>query len=381
MEKLNSEFNQRVLQDLKQSTPCFVFSRQRILANLKEFRALFPGSEIYYAMKANSEREVLRTLAEAECGFEVASVPELESVQQIGVPANRIIYGTVVKPACDIKRFYEYGVEKYAFDSLSELEKIAATAPGSKVFVRVAVNDASSVFKFSEKFGTAIENAAPMLQRAKQLGLQAYGLSFHVGSQASDPRSWAAAIDDASEAIRRCQQIGIDIEILNIGGGFPCNYASNEHSINLRDIAAYTLSRYNELPCRPKLVIEPGRAIVATAAVLVTKVIAKIERNRNNTTWLFLDAGVYNALFEAMAFQGAIRYRIQNLAGSDGANEIPFGLAGPTGDGLDVIAREALLPELIDVGDRLVVHDVGAYTLALASRFNGFAKPAVHFVD
>jgi ornithine decarboxylase len=368
------------IRELEHATPFFLISSNRIIANVERFKELFPGCSIYYAMKANSELDVLRTVAQASCGFEVASVPELQALQQLNVPSEKIIYGSAVKSACDISKFYEYGVCTYAFDSLSELEKIAATAPGSKVFVRIAVNDSDSVFKFSEKFGTAVENAPAMLEKAKELGLQPYGLSFHVGSQARDPNAWAAAIDSVAEAIRGCEKIGIEVQTLNLGGGFPCNYECAESAVDLRDIAQRTLERYEKLPCRPKIIIEPGRAIVANAAVLVTKVIARIERSRLNTTWLFLDAGVYNALFEAMAFQGAIRYRIEPLASWNGTNELPFGLAGPTGDGLDVITRQALLPESIGAGDRLIIRDVGAYSLALSSRFNGFARPAVYFI-
>lgn len=365
---------------LEHATPFFLISRERIAASIRQFYEVFPNCSVYYAMKANSELEVLRTVAKAGCGFEVASVPELNALQQINVPPGRIIYGTAVKSACDIATFHDYGVRKYAFDSIAELEKIAIAAPASKVFARVAVNDSDSVFKFSEKFGTAVQNVPGMLQHAKEFGLRPYGLSFHVGSQARDANAWAAAIDHVSEAIRACEAAGIEIETLNIGGGFPCGYDPALTNVDLHDIAERTLRRYHDLPCRPQIIIEPGRAIVATAAVLVTEIIARVERSRLNTTWLFLDAGVYNALFEAMAFQGAIRYRIDPLGSWNGTQELEFGLAGPTGDGLDVITRHALLPETIGVGDKLIVRDVGAYSLALSSRFNGFARPAVHFV-
>ncbi len=373
-----TEFSQEFLEGLTHETPYFLFSKKRIVDNFKEFKKHFPEALIQYAMKANSEPEVLRTLLKAGSGFEVASVYELQMLQEIGVPPDRIIYGTSVKPISHIKEFFKYGVDRYAFDSLPELEKIAAVAPGSKVYVRVVVNDSGSVFRFSEKFGTNKENMTPLLQRAKELGLQPYGVSFHVGSQASNPKSWANALENLQPILWHLQKLGIAIEVINIGGGYPCNYASAENNLTLEEIASYTLAQHKKLPFQPKLILEPGRGIAATAAVLITSVIGRVERQGN--TWLFLDAGVYNALFETMAYQGSTRYRVTSLRSSYDAGEMMFELAGPTGDSPDVISREALLPKDIQVGDKLVFHDVGAYSLVTSSRFNGFPKPDVYLI-
>jgi ornithine decarboxylase len=138
------------------------------------------------------------------------------------------------------------------------------------------------------------------------------------------------------------------------------------------------MEEVRSLPYDMKVIIEPGRAIVADAAILVTSVIGRVKRNE--TTWLFLDAGVYNALFEALACQGSTRYQVTSMASTPNVSHAMFALAGPTGDGLDVISRQALLPENTDVGDRIIIHNVGAYTLSLASTFNGFPKPTVYFV-
>ena len=329
-------------------------------------------------MKADAERGVLETLAETGCGFETASVHELRLLKELGIPGDCIIYGTSVKPASHIKEFHEYGVNRFAFDSISELEKIASIAPKARVYVRVSVNDTGSIYRFSEKFGTVRENVVPLLTRAGELGLQHYGISFHVGSQAGNPEAWANAIAQLPPILKHLDELGLRIEMLNIGGGFPCQYASNEHHITIEDIARSVHTAMKELPYQPHLVLEPGRAMVGDAAILVASIIARVERIEH--TWLFLDAGVYNGLFESLAYQGSIGYRVSSLRPLSDTGEAVFALAGPTGDSWDVVSREAHLPADIGPGDKLIFHSVGAYNLVMVGRFNGFPKPDVYFM-
>ncbi len=366
------------LKTLSYETPFFLFSKKKILDNYQEFKKLFPNSLVYYAMKANSEPEVLKTLYKAGCGFEVASKYELDYLKKLKIPANKMIYGTSVKPASHIKEFVKYGVDIFSCDSLPEIEKIAALAPGSKVYVRTIANDSGSVFKFSEKFGTDTTSIIPLLQRAKELGSHPYGISFHVGSQASDPKAWASTILSLRSIIQDLKETGITLDILDLGGGFPCNYASNEAVPTLKEIAKYTMKEYKKLPYLPQLILEPGRGMIANTAIAVASVIARIERRAN--TWLFLDLGVYNGLFETMAYQGSTRYPVSSTRPVGAAGESLFELAGPTGDSPDVITREALLPNDIAVGDKLIFYNVGAYSLSVTSQFNGFPKPKAYFI-
>lgn len=367
-----------LINNLTYETPFFLFSNKKILANYRAFKKNFPKSSIHYAMKANSEPEILELLAKAGCGFEVASAHELHLLDKLKVSPAKIIYGTSVKPASHIKEFFKYGVDRFAFDSFHELHKIAKEAPHSKVYVRIIANDTGSVFKFSEKFGTDIANIVPLLLKARELKLHPYGISFHVGSQAGDPFAWANTIQRLIPAIDELKKVGIKIDIIDLGGGYPCNYLSSQNVISLKEIAANTLKEYKKLPYRPKLILEPGRGIIGDTGILVASVIAKVERK--STHWLFLDAGVYNGLFEAMAYQGSTRYPITSLKASRHAGETLFAIAGPTGDSPDIITREALLPTNIEVGDKLVIHNVGAYSLSVVSRFNGFPKPDVYYI-
>lgn len=372
-----NEFDSKFLETLAYETPFFLFSKKKILDNYRVFGKLFPKSSIYYAMKANSEPEVLQTIFDIGSGFEVASKYELEMLKKIHVPAEKIIYGTSVKPAEHIKEFFAYGVDRFAFDSFPEAEKIAAFAPGSRVYVRTIANDSGSVFKFSEKFGTDPASIIPLLLRAKELGLRPYGISFHVGSQASDPEAWASVLGILRSIVQDLKELGVTLDVLDLGGGYPCQYASSNVP-SLKEIAQYTVKQYKKLPYRPQLILEPGRGIIADAGILVASVIARIQRRGSN--WLFLDAGVYSGLFETMAYQGSTRYPVTSMRPVGNAGESLFELAGPTGDSPDVITREALLPTDIAVGDKLIFHNAGAYSVGMTTPFNGFPKPDTYFI-
>jgi ornithine decarboxylase len=374
----NYLFDPALLETLPYKTPYFLFSREKILENYHEFKHLFPNSTIHYSMKANSEPEVLKVLNEAGSGFEAASIYELDMLKKVKVSPEKIIYGTSVKPAPHIKTFLEYGVNRFAFDSYPELEKIAEVAPkGSKVYVRISVNDSGSVFKFSEKFGTDIVNVLPLILRAKGLGLTPYGISFHVGSQASDVNAWANALKNLQPIIKQLFDMDVKLEMLNLGGGYPCQYALSGTVPSLQEISESIYKQYKQLPYETKFILEPGRGIVADTGILVATVIARVERNES--TWLFLDAGVYSGAFEAMAYQGSTRYPVSSMRASQDAGESLFSLAGPTGDSPDVITREALLPTDIGVGDKIILHNIGAYSLVTTSPFNGFPKPDVYY--
>ena len=379
MKEITNEFAPENIAHIAKDSPCFIFSKSKIQQKVKEYQDYFPNSYVHFAMKSNSEPEVLRTVMESGAGFEVASKYELRMLKEIGVKPETIIFGASVKAADHIKEFHEYGVDRFAFDSVPEVEKIAAMAPGARVYVRVSVNDDGSVFKFSEKFGTEKENIIPFLRLAKQLGLKPYGISFHVGSQAGNKLAWANAIKEINPIITELLAEDIKIEAIDLGGGFPCNtYVSSSEDFTLDEIASALMEEYEKLPIQPKLLLEPGRGIIADCGIVVASVIAKIERR--GSTWLFLDAGVYNAVFETMAYQGSTRYRITSMNHAHDGGEMQYAIAGPTGDSPDIITHEALLPRNIEVGDKVIIHDAGAYSTVCTSTFNGFPKPTVYFI-
>jgi ornithine decarboxylase len=357
-------------------TPHFAFSAAVLKARVEAFRAAFPGAVVYYALKANSDPGVLRTLNACGVCFELASVYELRLVAELGVAAERLLYGTAVKPLAHIEAMAAYGVNLYALDSLAEIDKLVSAAPGAGVFVRVVVDDSGSVYSMSNKFGAPIGQVLALALAARDRGLRLAGLSFNVGSQATDATAWSRGIDRLRPVIECLGAHGLPVPYLNLGGGFPAGYA-NGTAPSLATIGSHAMEAVARLTERPQLILEPGRGLVAEAGTLVTSVIARVARGGRE--WLFLDAGVYNALFEALSCQGDMRYHVTPLVPSSAPHR-SFALAGPTGDGLDVVSEDCWLPGDIDVGDRLLIHHAGAYSLTFASAFNGFPKPPAYVV-
>jgi ornithine decarboxylase len=364
----------------EQLTPFFALDRSQLLARCDEFARHFPGVRVHYAMKANSHPWVLETLAEAGCGFEVASMFELEVLATLGVASDRIIYGTAVKPTDHIGAAHHHGVDRLAFDSEQELQRIAAVAPGARVYARIAIDDRSSLFSMAHKFGARPDRVPALMSFAAGLGLVPYGLSFMVGSQARSTAPWTNALTQVGAVMDELAQQGCEIEALNIGGGYPERYASEPEAPTLSDIGAAVASGLDALPYRPReLLAEPGRALVARAMTLTTSVIARVERAEG--TWLYLDAGAYNALGESLSSQGSVRYPVRRIEPVPSSRLEQFVLAGPTGDGLDVIDPAAALPAGTEAGDRLKFECVGAYNIGLSSPFNGFPPPPVRLCD
>lgn len=359
----------------KLQTPYFSFDLARVNANYHEFLTLLPGVKVFYAMKSNSAPEILQSLHEEGSGFEIASTGELDKLLKIGVSPDKIIYSNPVKSKQSIDSAYRQGIRKFSFDSSQELRKLAEYAPGSEVFLRIAVSEYGSRFSMSEKFGVLPAEALGLVKEAVELELKFVGIAFHVGSQAENLAQWRTAIEEVKEVIVELMENDIRLEFLNIGGGYPESYRTAE-TPSLQDIAAEVRSVVAELPYELDLYVEPGRRLVANAATLTVSVIARLERNEEN--WLFLDAGAYSGVFEAMVFQGNMRFDIDSPPDRTGKTTL-FVLTGPTCDSLDTISYNAELPDDIQEGDKLVIKNVGAYSLCFATEFNGFEIPKAYF--
>lgn len=358
-------------------TPFFFTSREILKRNYHTFTNLFDNAEVYYAVKANADPKVLLYLNELGCGFEAASAYEIDQLLELGVNPQKIIYGTSIKPASHIKRSFDAGVKRFAADSREELQKIAENAPGSKIFIRAIVDDAGSVFMMSERFGTPVNTVQGLLLEARDLGLKMYGISFYVGSQATDGRKWANGIYTIKPIIEELYKDGIELEVLNIGGGFPVPYRNHTQAPELPEIVGHIHNALHQLPYIPKLLMEPGRGLVATSTVLISEIIAR--NNRAGMPWLCMDAGIYNALYEAMIHQGTTQYPVRPLVEPPvPAEPMLFTVSGPTGDSLDIVARDVVLPGYLTVGDRLIFENAGAYTSTMACSFNGFPAPDLY---
>jgi len=363
----------RFLADRHPPTPCLVVDLDIVRAKYRALQAVFPSATILYAVKANPAAEVIAALGELGAGFDLASQGEIRRCQELGIPAGCLSFGNTVKRETEIAAAYTHGVGLFAFDSVAEIEKLSRRAPGARVYCRLLVEAKGAEWPLTRKFGCAPDMAIDLLLRAKTLGMRPIGVSFHVGSQQTDPRQWTGAIGDAAGVFRACARAGLDLELLNVGGGFPAQYRTP-----IPPIAAYAAAIDDGLTrhfsgAMPRLLVEPGRYLVGDAGMLRSEVLLVSRKSRRaQRRWVYLDAGRFNGLPET--WHERIHYRIRTPHEGD-----PCGraiLAGPTCDSADVIYEQAdyRLPLDLAIGDPLDFLSAGAYTASYASvEFNGFA--------
>jgi ornithine decarboxylase len=361
---------------LPETTPYLAVNLDTVRDRYARLTATLPGAEVHYAVKCNPNQAVLSCLAVEGCRFEVASIGELELLRNIGVDPVDVLYSNTVKPTAHVAAAHEAGLWRFAVDCDAELRKIARHAPGAAVYVRLRVDDHTASFPLSRKFGAEADVARSLLVRARQLGLRPYGLTFHVGSQCPAPSAWPLAIASAGRLMQQLTEDGIRLQMLDLGGGFPACYGPpvpeiEDYGTTIRG-ALDTL-----LPYRPDhLVLEPGRHLVAEAAVLVTTVICREQRAGEE--WLYLDVGVYNGLMETQQMRQAWVYPILTERWREPtAPTLPYTVAGPTCDSADTMFIGMQLPADLDIGDQLYIGTAGAYTIGYASNFNGFPVPHV----
>jgi ornithine decarboxylase len=341
--------------------------------NYNAFAKALPDTRVFYAVKANPAPEVLSLLAQLGSCFDTASVAEIEMVLAAGATADRISYGNTIKKERDIARAYELGIRLFAVDCKPEVEKIARSAPGSRVFCRILCDGAGAEWPLSRKFGCEPAMAVDVLEHALRLGLEPYGVSFHVGSQQRNQHAWDRALASAASVFRECGDRGMNLSMVNLGGGFPTKYLKNVPTVKTYGSAIFRALRKHFGNRIPETIIEPGRGMVGNAGVIETEVVLVSKKSEeDDVRWVYLDIGKFGGLAETM--DESIRYPIKTPR--DGAELAPCVLAGPTCDSADVLyEREPYpLPVSLEIGDKLLIEGTGAYTATYASvAFNGFA--------
>lgn len=361
-------------------TPCLVVDTHVIAENYRRLEAAIPAAKIYYAVKANPGLPVLQILKDLGSYFDTASIYEIEQCLALGIEPERLSYGNTIKKARDIALAFEKGVNLFAFDSQEELDKLVKNAPGARVFCRMFMNGAGADWPLSRKFGCEMELAADLLIQAAERGLDAYGASFHVGSQQTDPGQWDIALAKTRMLFTTLEKRGINLRMINLGGGFPARYRTD-----VPDQATYgtaimeALARHfgNRLP---ELIVEPGRGIAGDAGVLRSEVVLVSRKGEGDPVrWVFLDVGKFGGLPETMG--EAIKYRIRTSRDGDATG--PVVLAGPTCDEVDVLYQNHRydLPETLRAGDIVDFMATGAYTATYSSvGFNGFPPLRTHYI-
>jgi ornithine decarboxylase len=362
-------------------TPVVVVDHDVIRANYAAFKSHLPKVQAYYAVKANPEPAIIRTLYAAGASFDVASLPEfmlvyenirlLPASEQQDFIWDKIIYANPVKPKETLQALDPYK-PLVTLDNLLELRKIKEYAPHAGVVIRLRVPNTGSMVELSSKFGCDPGDAVDLVDEASRLGLVVEGLSFHVGSQCTNFLNFVQALNMAAAVMKEAASRGHPVKILDIGGGFPAPYHRDVKPIEV--LAVRINAEIDRLFSSDiEIIAEPGRFIVATAATAIARVVGKARRD--GKTCYYIDDSVYHT-YSGIIFDHC-QYRVR--AFREGPSEI-CAVFGQTCDGLDTISLSEELPDL-EIGDLVYSENMGAYASASATYFNGFPPAQVVHVN
>lgn len=358
-------------------TPLFIIDHEKIRKNYLEFKKCLPRVQAYYSVKANPDKEIIKTLYGLGASFDVASLQEFKLVYAFikHLPPkerqdyiwDKIIYANTIKKEEALRELDQYK-PLVTYDNYEEIKKIKGHCPHAGLCLRIKVPNTGSMVELSSKFGAEPGEAVDLILAAFEMGLTVEGLSFHVGSQCTNFENYVQALNIASAILKEAKSRGREIKILDIGGGFPARYDDNVKPFTT--LARKINSEIERLfPKDTEILAEPGRFIVATAATLVTKIIGKAFRNRK--MYYYIDDGVYHT-FSGVVFDHC-QYHLNSFL--PGEKKI-CAVAGPTCDALDIVSLSELLPELC-INDYLYTKNIGAYSIASSTNFNGFPPAKV----
>lgn len=365
------EFNKIKKFSRDKETPFLIVDLQKIERSYDELVEHMPFAKIHYAVKANPMDKVVLALKKKGSNFDVATVYELDQLIRLGVEPERISYGNTIKKEKDIAYAYENGVRLFVTDSENDLRKLARRAPGSRVFFRILTESDGADWPLSRKFGSHPDLIYKLILKAERLGLEPYGLSFHVGSQQRDIGQWDNAISKCKYLFEAVAEKGINLKMINLGGGFPAKYQAQAHDLETyaREIRRFLLEDFGEE--LPEILIEPGRSLVADAGIIVSEVVMIAKKARfNQYKWVYLDIGKFGGLIETL--DECIKYPI--YCDKKGCAEEVI-LAGPTCDSMDILYEhhKYSFPHTMREGNRVYIFTTGAYTQSYCSIcFNGF---------
>ena len=355
----------------KHKSPFMMIRRCVLEKQYLRFRKCLPEVTPYFAIKSNPHLLIVKTFIRLGASFDVASAWEMMNVLRLGATPDRIIFANTIKSVEDIITARKRRVKMMTFDNEPELYKISEHYPGAHVVLRIKVENQGSVVELSLKFGADADSAIHLIRKAKSLGLNPVGLSFHVGSQSKNVENYLQALEISAGIFKESKDSGIPLRIMDIGGGFPIQHFDNEIGINFERMASQIRKQIKMLFDRKvKFIAEPGRFLVGPAGILVTQVIGRTFRNNKN--YYYLNDGIY-ADFSGMVFDHC-KYEFKTLRRG---HKFLSALAGPTCDSFDTLSMNAEIPELY-VDDVVYVKNIGAYSSASAvANFNGFPPAKV----
>lgn len=360
------QLNQTAVEALaeKYGTPLLVLSLEQIEKNYNLLRTHMPRVKVFYAIKANPHRRILELMRDLGSNFDVASDGEIMELASLGVDGSRMIYANPMKTVNGLRACRNAGVGKMTFDSAGEIDKMARECPGATALLRIRIDNSSAHVDLNKKFGAGREQALELLQKAKAAGLDAAGIAFHVGSQTTSADPYLNALDIAREIFEEAAANGMQLRIMDIGGGFPI--PEPKVRFNLTEMLKQINARLDEDFPGVEIWCEPGRFICGTAVNLITSVIGVTERG--GQPWYFLDDGLYGT-FSGVLFD---QWDFKLISFKEG-EQVAATFAGPSCDSLDIMFRGKMTVRQ-EEGDLILVPICGAYTSASATTFNGFSK-------
>lgn len=365
----------------KHGTPVFIVDHEKIRQNYKEFTESLPRVQAYYAVKANSNPEIVKTLYKMGSSFDVASFPEFmivyENIKHLSAKKrqdfiwDKIIYANTIKQIETLHKLDQFK-PLVTFDNIDELHKIKVHCPHAGLCLRIRVSNTGSMVELSSKFGAHPGEAVDLILEAVKVGLVVEGISFHVGSQCNNFENYMQALQISASIFKESESRGHKIKIVDIGGGFPVRYNSKAKSFKV--LARKLNAEIDRLfPEDIEILAEPGRFMVANAATLVAKVIGKAMRDGKKC--YYIDDGIYHT-FSGILFDHCT-YPIK--AFKDGEKSVSA-VFGPTCDALDTISVAEELPNL-EIGDLVYSENIGAYSHASSTYFNGFPPAKVVHIN
>lgn len=360
--RLNKEETEALAQEY--GTPLLVLSLEQIEKNYRLLRTHLPRVKVFYAIKANPHRRILELMRDLGSNFDVASDGEIMELSSLGVDGSRMIYANPMKTVNGLRACRNASVGKMTFDSAGEIDKMARECPGATVLLRIRIDNSSAHVDLNKKFGAAREQALELLLKARDAGLDAAGIAFHVGSQTTSADPYLYALDIAREIFEEAAAAGMQLRIMDIGGGFPI--PEPKVRFNLQEMLNQINARLDEDFPGVEIWAEPGRFICGTAVNLITSVIGVTERG--GQPWYFLDEGLYGT-FSGVLFD---QWDFKLISFKEG-EQVAATFAGPSCDSLDIMFRGKMTVRQ-EEGDLILVPICGAYTSASATTFNGFSK-------
>lgn len=350
--------------------PLLLLDPAIVRAKARRFKAAMPRVRPHYAVKANPHPAVLRTLIEEGCGFEIASIAELDLLLSLGVPVEEIHYSNPVKSPAYLRYARDKGVQWYCIDGLEEMRKIVAIQPDARLYARLEVSNDGADWPLSGKFGVHPMEVEALLDEAVRIGARLAGITFHVGSQCRNAWNWAMGIEMVSRIFRDMRARGLEPELLNIGGGYPVRQTKPIPSIEV--IGEVINAALADVAPSVRIMAEPGRFLVSDAGCFVCRVIGREVRNGKH--WMYWDSGLFSGMAEA---HEGLRLTVET---DRRGPLLSWNIGGPSCDSIDIVYKDILLPADLQPDDFIYFRNAGAYTTSYASNFNGFPLPEVRIV-